>query len=571
MTRSRRRGRRSSAKRRFAVVLGLCLIAAGAYITVTQILPNPLHAKPDWKGLDKPIFVKGELLDEGAAGSGEQLKLPLSVLQETIDPNIRYEKGTQSLILTTPEQVMHLQTGETEAQLNNKQVQLRFAPEEKNGMLYMPVQPLKELYGIDFHEDPNTGAVLLMKAGDTIQMGSVKGAADSKTPMRKGASKHEPILADMPGGTAVRVWNAEESWYFVQMDNGYAGYVPKSKITIGAKKKIEAVTEEATPAQRSWKGKPVNLAWEAVYQKKPDPSVIDQLSGVNVVSPTWFSIIDGQGNVRSNADTTYVTKAHAKGMEVWGLLNNSFDPEITTNAMATYETRLNTINQTLQFAKMYHLDGINLDFENVKTKDGENVSQFVRELKPLARAMGLIVSVDVTPKSGSEMWSRFLDRRSLGETADFIVLMAYDEHWASSPTAGSVSSLPWTEAAVRKILDEDAVPPEKLILAVPLYTRIWSEEVKDGKTKISSKAVGMKTVNDILTEKKLKPKYLDDVKQNYVEYTEDGVLKKIWIEDQTSLKERVKLAKELNLGGVAAWTRSFGTEEAWNVLKSISP
>lgn len=571
MTRSRRRGRRSSAKRRFAVVLGLCLIAAGAYITVTQILPNPLHAKPDWKGLDKPIFVKGELLDEGAAGSGEQLKLPLSVLQETIDPNIRYEKGTQSLILTTPERVMHLQTGETEAQLNNKQVQLRFAPEEKNGMLYMPVQPLKELYGIDFHEDPNTGAVLLMKAGDTIQMGSVKGAADSKTPMRKGPSKHEPILADMPGGTAVRVWNAEESWYFVQMDNGYAGYVPKSKITIGAKKKIEAVPEEATPAERSWKGKPVNLAWEAVYQKKPDPSVIDQLSGVNVVSPTWFSIIDGKGNVRSNADTAYVTKAHAKGMEVWGLLNNSFDPEITTSAMATYETRLNTINQTLQFAKMYHLDGINLDFENVKTKDGENVSQFVRELKPLARAMGLIVSVDVTPKSGSEMWSRFLDRRSLGETADFIVLMAYDEHWASSPTAGSVSSLPWTEAAVRKILDEDAVPPEKLILAVPLYTRIWSEEVKDGKTKVSSKAVGMKTVNDILTEKKLKPKYLDDVKQNYVEYTEDGALKKIWIEDQTSLKERVKLAKELNLGGVAAWTRSFGTEEAWNVLKNISP
>jgi spore germination protein YaaH len=551
-------------------VLGLCLIAAGAYLTITEILPNPLHEKPDWKGLAKPVFVKGELLKQSADGSGEEMMLPLSILQEEIDANIRYEKGTKSIILTTPVQVMHLQTGETEAQLNNKQVELRFAPEEKNGSLYMPIQPLKELYGITFHEDLDTGAVLLMKAGDTVQMGTINGEADSKTALRKGPSKHERILADMLGGTSLRIWGSDESWYFVQMDNGYAGYVPKSKVTLGEKKTLADVPQQSTQAERDWQGKSVNLAWEAVYKKKPDPSVIDQLSGVNVVSPTWFHVIDGQGNVRSNADTAYVEKAHARGMDVWGLLDNSFDPELTSSAMSTYETRLNVINQTLEFAKMYHLDGINLDFENVKTKDGGNVSQFVRELKPLARARGLIVSVDVTPKSDSEMWSRFLDRRSLGETADFIVLMAYDEHWASSPKAGSVSSLPWAEDAVRKILDEDAVPPEKLILAVPLYTRIWSEEAKGGKTKVSSKAVGMKTVNDIIEEKKLKPKYLEDVKQNYVEYTEDGVLKKIWIEDKTSLESRVKLAKELNLGGVAAWTRSFGTKEAWDALKDIS-
>ncbi|WP_160044480.1 glycosyl hydrolase family 18 protein [Paenibacillus sp. USDA918EY] len=569
MSRSRRK-RRPTAKRRFAIFLGLCLIAAGAYVTVTEVLPNPLHEKPDWKGMDKPIFVQGKLLDEPAEGSGEQLKLPLSVLQETVDPNIRYEKGSQSLIMTTPAKVMHLQTGEKDAQLNNKQVQLRFAPEEKKGLLYMPIQPLKELYGVTVHEDRNTGAVLLLRAGDTVQTGKVAGNGDSKTALRKGPSKHERILADMPGGTSLRIWGSEASWYFVQMDNGYAGYVPKSKVKLGEKKTVEAVPEEPTQAERNWEGKPVNLAWEAVYQKKPDPSVIDQMTGVNVVSPTWFSIIDGEGNVRSNADTAYVQKAHARGMEVWGLLNNSFDPDITSKAMATYETRLNAINQILEFAKMYHLDGINLDFENVKTKDGENVSQFVRELKPLARAKGLIVSVDVTPKSGSEMWSRFLDRRSLGETADFIILMAYDEHWASSPKAGSVSSLPWAGSAVRKILEEDEVPPEKLILAVPLYTRIWSEEVKDGKTKVSSKAVGMKTVNEIIAEKKLKPQYLEDVKQNYVEYTEDGVVKKIWIEDKTSLAERVKLAKELNLAGVAAWTRSFGTDEAWDVLQNIS-
>ncbi|WP_244364178.1 glycosyl hydrolase family 18 protein [Paenibacillus cellulositrophicus] len=565
----RRRRRRPSAGRRFTIFLGLCLIIAGAYLTVTEILPNPLHEKPDWRGMDKPIFVEGKLQEEPAEGAGEQLMLPLPVLQKVVDPTIRYESGTQSIILTTPVRVMRLQTGQKKAQLNNKPVELRFAPEEKDGVPYMPIQPLKELYGVNIHEDAATGAVILMKAGDTIQMGTAKGQPDDKVKLRKEDSIHSPILADMKGGTPLRIWDSEGSWYFAQMDNGYSGYVRKDEVSLGDTKTIEIPPIPPTRAERSWKGKPVNLAWEAVYQNKPDPAVLDGLDGINVVSPTWFSIIDGKGNVRSNADMAYVNKAHARKMEVWGLINNSFDADITTSAMATYETRLNTMSQLLELAQMYHLDGINIDFENVKTKDGPNITQFVRELKPLAQDRGLILSVDVTPKSSSELWSKFLDRSALSEAADFIMLMAYDEHWASSPEAGSVSSLPWAEAAARKILDEDDVPPQKLILAVPLYTRIWSEASKNGKVEVSSKAVGMKTVKDILAEKKLKPKYLEDVKQHYVEYKEDGVLKKIWIEDAVSLQARVDLAKSLKLGGVAAWTRSFGTEDAWKVLKGI--
>ncbi|GAB6992452.1 glycosyl hydrolase family 18 protein [Paenibacillus pini] len=571
MNRKRQR-LRSSAGRRFTIWFTICLVfTLAGYLIVTQVLPNSNHETPNWKGLSKPIFVKGKMLEQPADGSAEQLKLPLPILQETVDPNIRYEEGTKSVILTTLRQLMHLQTGQTNAELNNKPIKLRFAPEELQGTLYLPVQPIKELYGIATHENETTGAVLLMKAGDIIQMGTVSSGEDNdKIALRKGASIHEPIFADMPKGTKLYIWDTQGEWYFAQMDNGYAGYVQKKDITLGEKKTIDAPPNPQTPAQRSWEGKPVNLAWEAVYQRKPDTSVIDQISGINVVSPTWFSVIDGKGNVHSQADTAYVTKAHSRNIDVWGLLNNSFDPDITTNAMATYETRLNIMEQMLQFAELYKLDGINIDFENVKTKDGPNISQFVREMKPLAQAQGLILSVDVTPKSNSEMWSRFLDRRSLAEAADYIMLMAYDEHWAASPKAGSVASLPWTEAAIRKVLDEDQVPPEKLVLAVPLYTRIWSEENKDGKVKVSSKAVGMKTVSDILATRKLKPQFMDDVQQNYVEYTEDGVLKKIWIEDATSLKARVDLAKSMNLGGIAAWTRSMGTVEAWNVLKEIS-
>lgn len=288
-----------------------------------------------------------------------------------------------------------------------------------------------------------------------------------------------------------------------------------------------------------------------------------------MVSPTWFSIIDVKGNVRSQADRSYVDWAHNHGMEVWGLLSNSFEPDLTTGALSTYDNRMNAIVQMLKYADLYNLDGINIDFENVYTKDGPNVTQFMRELKPMAQSRNLIVSIDVTPKSKSEMWSLFLDRPALAAVSDFLVVMAYDEHWAASPVAGSVASLPWVKTSMNRIIEEDKVPSEKLILGVPLYTRIWTEATEKGKTKVSSKAVSMNAVKEIIAEKKLTPVFDKEAGQNYVEYKEDDVLRKIWIEDSTSLTARVELAQSLKLGGVAAWNRSFASPEAWEALKGI--
>jgi spore germination protein len=324
-----------------------------------------------------------------------------------------------------------------------------------------------------------------------------------------------------------------------------------------------------TRAERSWKGKPVNMFWEAVYERKPNPAKFADLPGINVVSPTWFSIIDVNGNVRSQADSAYVDWAHTQGMEVWGLLSNSFEADLTTEALSTYDRRMNTIVQMLKYADLYNLDGINIDFENVYTKDGPNVTQFMRELKPMAQSRNLIVSIDVTPKSNSEMWSLFLDRRALGAVSDFLIVMAYDEHWAASPVAGSVASLPWVKNSINRIIEEDEVPAEKLILGIPLYTRIWTEKTEKGETKVSSKAVSMNAVQEILAEKKLTPVLDKEAGQNYVEYKEEDVLRKIWIEDKVSLAARVELAQSFGLGGVASWNRSFANPEAWEALKAI--
>ncbi|WP_379131435.1 glycosyl hydrolase family 18 protein [Paenibacillus sp. sgz500958] len=570
MDRRQKQRRGSRGRSLFSRFLSLIIIAAAAYWVIFYVMPNRQHIDPDWKNIDKPIFVKGELTEFSASGSGDGLLLPLPFLQEYVDSSIRYEAESKSVILSTDSELLYMQADTTAASLNNKPLQLRLAPEEKGDLTYLPAETLKELYGFEVQEDKSTGAVQVMVAGETVPLGKVKGKEGGKSiALRQEPTIHAPIAADMPPGSIVKVWDKAEEWLYVQMDSGYTGFVQSKSILLDGDKTVEPQPSEPTRAERSWKGKPINLVWEAVYERKPNPESIGKLPGINVVSPTWFRIVDGEGNVRSQADNGYVQWAHKQGMEVWGLLSNSFEADMTTVALSTYEKRMRIIVQMLEYSDLYNLDGINIDFENVYTKDGENVTQFMRELKPMAQAKNLIVSIDVTPKSNSEMWSLFLDRRALGTIADFIIVMAYDEHWAASPVAGSVASLPWVGNSITRIIDEDDVPPEKIILGVPLYTRIWSETKKDGEIKVSSKAVSMNAAAEIISTKKLKPKLDQATGQNYIEYKDEGVPRKIWIEDKVSLKARVELAKSFSLGGIASWNRSFGNQEAWAALKEI--
>ena len=558
-----------------SIFFGLILLIGGLYWASTIWLPNREHVDPEWLGtVNKPIFAdEGERMEGSALGEGDSLKLPLPVIQSVVDPTIRYEEETGSVILTTPQKLVFLKTDEKVAQINNKPTPLRFAPMEQDGVMYLPAYLLESLYGTEIQEDPESGAVLLARAGESIQTGKVLGASrkrDEPVPLRTGPSIHQPILLDMAPDTEFRLLFSGENWHYIQLNNGYTGYVQQKYAQLGEKRTVPELKQELTSAKAKWKGGPVNMTWEAVYQVAPKPASIGKLPGVNVVSPTWFSLVDGKGNVQSKADRAYVKWAHGQGMQVWGLFSNSFEPDITTAALANFENRLNTILQMLHYAKLYDLDGINIDYENVYTKDGDNLTQFMRELRPLAEEQGLIVSIDVTPKSNSEMWSAFLDRKALGQVVDYMVLMAYDEHWAASPVAGSVSSLPWVKQSVSRILNEDGVPPEKMILGIPLYTRVWTEVKKDGEIKVSSKAIGMDRAKRIIEEKKLKPTLIEETGQNYVEYTDQDGRHRIWLEDAESLKRRVALAKSFKLAGIATWTRSFASNEAWSTLQQIS-
>ncbi len=312
----------------------------------------------------------------------------------------------------------------------------------------------------------------------------------------------------------------------------------------------------------------VNMTWEAVYGKSPDPEQLPELDGVNVVSPTWFELANGTGDISSKGDLDYVKWAEERNLQIWAMFSNGFEPDRTSIALSTKKSREHMIEQLLQYAETYRLQGINFDFENVKTEDGATYVQFIKEAAPLLHERNLVVSVDVTPKSDSEYWSLFLDRPALIPHVDFMMLMAYDEHWASSPKSGSVASLPWVRRSVERLLDEDGIPPSKIVLSMPLYTRIWTETPKSsGGSKVTSKALGMKMAAELVAARKLIPTYDRKTGQNYVEYREDGQLKRIWLEDSTSIKARIAIANEYGLAGVATWSRSFMDSGIWNVIK----
>ncbi|MEB3102139.1 glycosyl hydrolase family 18 protein [Ferviditalea candida] len=555
----------------------LLLVAAGTgmmiFILWDKYSPNNSRVFPDFHGFDHPIYYRGQLLNMPALGSGESLKFPLPVIQDKIDSTAVYEQESDSVIITTQDKVLRMRTDRLTAMLNEQPMKLSFPVEKTEGAVYLPMVPLKTYFQINWSEAPDTGAVLLMKDGDVLQWGKANLPENGKpqqVPLRTHPTIRAPIVAELPNQGDVMIWKEVDDWYLVQLPNGITGYVPKTKLVLDRTEVITASDKSRPFIPWSPVGGKIVMSWEQVINKNPDTSQISDMPGLNVISPTWFHLErnqKGDYSIRNQADPAYVKWAHDQGYQVWALFSNSFDPDWTTEAIATYDSRMKLIRQLLAFAEMYDLQGINIDFENVYVKDKAKLTQFVKEMTPLMHEQNLVVSIDVTVRGGSPNWSLFFDREALAKTVDYMIVMTYDEHWASSPDAGSVASLPWMEKGVADLIEHDHVPSNKLIMGIPFYTRLWTETVQQGKTPVKSKAVQMSYVQRVIREKKLQPKFDPATGQLYIEYPENGNTVKIWIEDEGSVQSRMKLISKYDLAGVAAWKRGFETPEIWNVIE----
>ncbi|MCE5287142.1 MAG: hypothetical protein LLG02_15040 [Pelosinus sp.] len=316
-----------------------------------------------------------------------------------------------------------------------------------------------------------------------------------------------------------------------------------------------------------WNSK-VNLVWDvkgtaAALHKE------DKINGLNVLAPTWFSIISDSGLIANKAEAEYVAAAHKKGYKVWALVNNGFDPNITHTILYSPAAREKVINQLVFYAALYQLDGINIDFENIYDDDKDQLSDFIGEISGILKQQNLTLSIDVTVPANVSFWSKCYDRKKLAEITDYVMVMTYDEYWASSPVSGPVASLGWVESSLQKTLKE--VPKQKLLMGIPFYTRQWAESDIDGTIKAKSKTMSMMDVESCIKERNLEVVWVDDKGLNYTEYYTDDKRYRIWIEDERSLTLKTSLVDKYDLAGIAAWRKGFERPEIWQVLKSTLP
>jgi spore germination protein YaaH len=498
--------------------------------------------------------------DTPAIVENKNILLSLPVVKEYVDSKVFYDESNKMVIFTMYDKVIRMTVDSSTAMVNGRPVEMNNPVRMYDKSPYIPIEFLAKDYGLSlfYAEDTNTAVMdynidYIRKAEVIVDNGKVR-----KTPSRKA-----PLLVNkLQIGNQMRVFEEYEKWYKVRTENGIIGYIEKRFVKITyeglADEREVIIVEKEKPKEK------MNLVWEYVHRKNPDVKNLKKIDGLDIISPTWFSIIDSDGTIEIKADMEYVKWAHNNGYQVWALVNNSFDPELTHEILSDSLKREKIIQDLLYYYKKYNLDGINIDFENVFLKDKDLLTQFVRELTPLFREKGLIVSIDVTVKSNSENWSLCYDRKALGEVVDYVMVMTYDQHWASSPVAGSVAQYSWVERGLKGILEE--VPAEKVFLGLPFYTRIWKIENIDGKEKVSSRAVSMERAAAIIKEKKADMVWDEESGQYYAEYTEYDVLYKIWIEDEKSINLKSSLVHKYDLAGTASWRKGFEIEEVWHVL-----
>ena len=479
------------------------------------------------------------------------------------DDHIFYDNKYNQIITTSETKVATLKLNENKAKVNGSTVDLVASAKKIGEQFYLPLSEISEsVYNVEttYIEDTNTVVLVSLDRELTYANSSKKNSVKSKPTM---FSKTVDKIEKGDNVTVVPSKNGDENgWTKVTTENGKIGYVKTT--TLANTKKIRDNLEMGKQIQGN-----VSLVWEYFSKYAKAPQRTEKIDGVNVVAPTFFSLSDSKkGAIVANvgqAGQNYINWAHSNGYRVWPWVaneaTNKADKDLTSEILNDYKLREKLINSIVSAVEMYNLDGINLDFENMYESDKDAYSRLVIELAPRLKELGKVLSVDVTAPDGSPDWSLCFNRNVIGDVADYVIFMAYDQHNQSSTEAGTVAGCDWVEANINKFLGQEGVKPEKIILAMPFYTRVWN--VTDGG--LSSSAVDMKSQSTLIPGD-AKITWDDSLKQNLAEYEKNGRTYKVWMEDAKSLKCKLDLVKKYNLAGGAFWRKDQETSDVWKVI-----
>ena len=543
-------------KKRINPVVVVCILIA--IVTVLGVVTTlilrqiPTRKKMDLTeyygqtGDSEAVLIVGtQILEQRAVMSGDQPYLPIDVVNTYLNQRYYWDEEGQQILYATPSELVYTPAS-AEA---GGEVWL------KDGTAYLSFDFIKRYTDMDTYVYQQPNRVAIQK--DFSGVNAVTVQKDTYVRYRGGIKSE--VLTKVNKGDTLILMEELENWDQVATWDGYIGYIEKKSISEVQTLNLDraAVGEEYTYLTMD---QPVNMVWHQVMSTDANAGLADSIqnmTGVNVISPTWFYVSDNSGNIVNNATADYVSLAHERGLKVWGLVDNFTQDISTYEVLSRTSSRQNLITQLVSAAVNAGIDGINVDFEQLSEDVGIHFLEFLRELSIECHKNNLVLSVD---NPVPEDFTSHYDRAEQGRVVDYVIIMGYDEHYVGSEEAGSVASLPWVEQGVIDTIAE--VPAQRVINAVPFYTRLWKTEAGS----LSSEAIGMDTAQEVVNTNNAQVYWDSDVSQNYGSFEKEGCTYQIWIEDSQSIAAKVQLVPKYDLAGVAAWKLGFENSGIWQVI-----
>lgn len=534
-----------------AVIVLILLVAVIGIISHVVIKRIPTKQRMDLNEYygelaegEAALILGNEKMEQRALIVGERVYLPLDIVNTYLNQRYYWDAAGQQILYATPSELIQAPAASEAGDL----VWL------KDSSVYLNLSFVQQYTDIDAYISKEPYRVAIQYQFEDITTVEVK----KKTYVRYQGGIKSPVLTEVKKGKTLRLLEELENWDKVATEDGYIGYIEKKKVS----KPKEAVFDRNFGAEQYTyltMDQPINMVWHQVTSMEANAYFAEltaNMTGVNVISPTWFYLVDISGNIASIASADYVAQAHEKGIKVWGLIDNFTQDVSTTETLSNRSARQNLISQLIQAAVNVGMDGINVDFESLSEEVGVHFLQFLRELSIECHKYGLVLSVD---NPVPQDFTSHYDRAEQGKVVDYVIIMGYDEHYVGSE-AGSVASLPWVEQGITDTLTE--VPAERVINAMPFYTRLW----KTNGGLVSSEALGMDQAQQIIAENAVETYWDKTTSQNYGTYDIENTTYQIWLEDAQSIAEKVKLASKYGLAGVAAWKLGIENSSIWQVI-----
>ena len=552
-------------KKKFQILAGVIALIgmlAILFVCIRKYMPSSQRmSSEEYFGqlgeTEAAIVVEDHIAQEHAQIYDGNVYIDYTLVQNELNSRFYWDASVGLLLFTTPTQVFEIAPNTSAYTIDGESFDAGYdILHTTSAGMYLSMTFLQQYSDLNCQVYEMPKRVVITYGSEEVTTARIK----KDTVVRYQGGIKSPIVTDVTEDSEVTVLEQMDSWSKVLTADGYIGYVKNKQLA-----DVTQTTRETVYAGPEYTSihldEKVNLVWHQIdYQEMNSQFAEDtaDVTGVNVISPTWYFLADSAGEITSFADADYVKSAHKKNMQVWALISNFSADVDSTTLLASRAARQKVQNYLIGQAKEIGFDGINIDFEGIAQEAGCDYVQFIRELSILCRKNGIILSVDVPVPMD---FSKYYNREELGNVCDYVIMMGYDEHYAGSDIVGSVASMDFEETGIQNMLTE--VSKDKLISAIPFYTRLWyTETLADGTANVTSEAYSMDNIEALLTEKGVTSTYDESTGQQYAEWIDsDGKFCQVWLEDENSIAARAALVSKYELSGIAEWV--LGREQSW--------